>query len=101
MQARKDNNKSIKGFFLSYDAPAPRRKFWWCQSNTEWILALLERSAGYLREWTKQRLLKKKKRKAKEVSVYSKGININTIGTCCIKDKHTERQLLQWDFNSI
>jgi len=26
--ARKTTTKSTKGFFMSYDAPAPRRKFW-------------------------------------------------------------------------
>lgn len=32
------------------EAPAPRRKLLWCQSKTESILDLIERSVGYLKE---------------------------------------------------
>lgn len=35
----------------AYKVPVPKRKLEWCQSRTEWILALFKRSLGYLKTW--------------------------------------------------
>lgn len=59
--------------------PAPYRKLEWCQSNTDWILALLKTSVGYLED-QKEKPLKELTNNHKHF--YHNALKLRSISDC-------------------